>query len=61
MTLPSDPFMLLGVVNMLLRDKYSSLDELCAEEDAERDALCARLAPTGYQYSGAVNQFVKNA
>ena len=29
MALPKDPIMLLSVVNMKLRDTYSSLDALC--------------------------------
>ena len=29
MELPKDPMMLFSVVNMKLRDHYSSLDELC--------------------------------
>ena len=40
MALPSDPIMLLSVVNLKLRDFYPSLDALCDDMDADRDALC---------------------
>ena len=38
MALPSDPIMLLSVVNLKLRDFYPSLDALCDDMDADRDA-----------------------
>lgn len=57
MELPSDPFMLLSVVNTKLRDEYSSLDELCASLDIDRDALVARLAEAGFEYMSQINQF----
>lgn len=56
-TFPTDPFMLLSMVNMLLRDEYSSLDELCASEDMDRDSLVRRLAAAGFEYMPAINQF----
>lgn len=49
--------MLLSMVNMLLRDEYSSLDELCASEDMDRDSLVGRLAAAGFEYMPAINQF----
>ncbi|MBQ8336771.1 MAG: DUF4250 domain-containing protein, partial [Bacteroidaceae bacterium] len=36
MELPNDPMMLLSTVNMYLRDRYSSLDELCDDLDISR-------------------------
>ena len=44
MALPSDPIMLLSVVNLKLRDFYPSLDALCDDMDADKDA-CARHFP----------------
>ena len=38
MALPSDPIMLLSVVNLKLRDFYPSLDALCDDMDADKDA-----------------------
>lgn len=56
-TLPADPFMLLSVVNMLLRDQYPSLDELCVSEDIDRDTIVKRLGDAGFEYMPAINQF----
>lgn len=57
MVLPSDPFMLLSMVNMKLRDEYPSLDELCASEGLDKSELVSRLASSGFEYLPAVNQF----
>ena len=35
-SIPKDPNMLYSFVNMMLRDNYSSLEELCAAYDADR-------------------------
>ena len=56
--MPSDPIMLLSVVNLKLRDFYPSLDALCDDLDADQTALCASLAAVGYEYDAARNQFV---
>ena len=58
MALPTDPIMLLSVVNLKLRDFYPSLDALCDDLDADQAALCASLAAVGYEYDAARNQFV---
>lgn len=36
MELPKDPMMLFSVINMKLRDNYSSLDELCDDLNVEK-------------------------
>ena len=41
-----------------LRDHYASLDALCADQDADKDAICAKLADVGYEYNASRNQFV---
>ena len=56
--LPSDPVMLLSVVNMKLRDRYASLDALCDDLDVSREEIVNRLAEVGYAYSKERNQFV---
>ena len=48
MALPGDPVMLLSVVNLKLRDQYPTLDALCDDLDADKAALCAKLAAAGY-------------
>ena len=57
MTLPGDPFMLLSMINMKLRDEYNSLAELCATEDIDQDLLESRLKSAGFDYMPTVNQF----
>ena len=57
MALPSDPVMLLSVVNLKLRNYYPTLDALCEDMDADKDALVAKLAAAGYQYDPQQNQF----
>ncbi len=52
-----DPIMLMSRINMLLRDRYESLTELCAAEDIDQAELCQRLADAGFQYDAAHNKF----
>ncbi|MGN0774715.1 MAG: DUF4250 domain-containing protein [Candidatus Ventricola sp.] len=56
--LPSDPIMLLSVVNMKLRDSYASLEALCDDLDVSEADITAALAGIGYAYSKERNQFV---
>ncbi len=58
MALPKDPYILLGYVNMKLRDSYSSLDELCEEEGVSRDEIVSALASAGFSYDEKRNAFV---
>ena len=55
--LPTDPFMLLSVVNTRLRDEYASLDELCAALDIDPQELASRLEAAGFTYLPEINQF----
>ena len=48
----------LSVVNLKLRDFYPSLDALCDDMDADKDALCKALSAVGYAYDAARNQFI---
>lgn len=57
MSLPNDPVILLSYVNTMLRDKYSDLDELCYDIDADKQALTDKLMQLGYEYSKAHNSF----
>lgn len=57
MELPEDPMMLFSMVNMKLRDFYNSLEELCDKEDIDQEALCAKLATIGMEYSPEHNKF----
>lgn len=55
--LPQDPIMLLSAVNMLLRDRFESLDALCDDYGVSRDEIETRLRAVGYEYEPSVNQF----
>ena len=57
MYLPSDPNILLSVINTKLRDEYSSLDELCDSLDIEKNQLTEDLKSAGYKYNPSLNQF----
>ena len=55
--LPKDPMMLMSVINMKLRDIYSSLDELCEDMEVNREELEARLKAAGFEYSPENKRF----
>lgn len=57
MELPNDPFMLMSVINLKLRDFYSSLDELCEDMNIDREELCRKLADAGFEYNEENNKF----
>jgi len=56
--LPSDPILLLSVVNTKLRDFYKNLDTLCQDMMVDKEELMERLADIDYEYDAARNQFV---
>lgn len=58
MNLPTDPIMLYSVVNLKLRDFYSSLDALCEDMDVNKDELLEKLAHAGFSYDEEHNCFV---
>ncbi len=49
--------MLYSAVNMMLRDRYNSLDELCDDLDVDRRQLERQLAEVGFEYSVKDNKF----
>lgn len=55
--LPHDPAILLSYVNTLLRDKYSSLDDLCASLDIDEEELKQKLSVLSVEYVYEINQF----
>lgn len=57
--LPKDPVILLGTINMKLRDFYSDLAALCEDMNIDYDMLSNVLADAGYYYDEATNQFHK--
>lgn len=49
--------MLMSYINTKLRDVYRSLDDLCDDMHIDKDALTARLAEAGFEYSVEYNKF----
>lgn len=58
MQIPNDPAILLGFVNMKLRDFYKSLDDMCGDMQLDRKEIEDKLAVIGYNYKAERNQFV---
>ena len=56
--MPNDPVMLLSYVNLKLRDFYRSLDDLCDDEDVDKQTVLDKLSTIGYVYNKDRNQFV---
>ena len=56
--LPNDPMILFSVVNMKLRYFYPSLDALCDDMDADKQAIIETLAKAGFRYDPERNAFV---
>ena len=54
--LPSDPMILLSVVNTKLRDFYPSLQALCDDMEISEAELKEKLAQIDYEYDGLKNE-----
>lgn len=52
-----DPNILLSIINMKLRDNYSSLDVLCCDLELTKEEVVNRLKNIGYNYDKVENQF----
>ena len=57
MSIPKDPFMLYSYINMMLRDKFDSLEEFCSTNDADLDEIVEKLKAAGFEYDADLNQF----
>ena len=57
-SLPNNPTILLSIINMKLRDFYSSLDKLCDDLDEDKEEIIKILGNYGYCYSSSLNQFI---
>lgn len=49
--------MLLSIVNMKLRDNYSSLDELCEDMHFSTDAFIDYMKSKGWEFNHEANKF----
>ena len=54
---PKDPNMLYSYVNMMLRDRFDSLEDFCAANDADPDELTGKLRAAGFEYDAEQNRF----
>ncbi|MGL4991922.1 MAG: DUF4250 domain-containing protein [Sarcina sp.] len=52
-----DPFMLLSIINLKLRDFYSTLDNLCEDLEINKIELEEILNKNGFEYISSLNQF----
>lgn len=48
-----------SILNMKLRDKYSSLADLCEDEDIDIEELLKEMEKKGYVYNQETNQFLE--
>lgn len=55
--MPKDPAMLMGFINMKLRDYYPTLDALCDDMGVDRKELENKMAEAGWEYNAAANKF----
>ena len=53
-----DPYMLLSIINLKLRDYYSDIESLCDDLGIEKEIIRQRLKDCGYIYNRENNQFV---
>ncbi len=56
--LPNNTYVLLSIINMKLRDFYSSIDDLCDDLDENKEEIDNILNSIGYYYSKENNQFI---
>lgn len=56
--LPTDPFMLVSTINMLLRDnEYDSLESLCQSFDKQPNEVKTYLREFGFEYNQEQKRF----
>ena len=56
--LPKDPFMLMSVINMKLRDFYPDLDALCEDMNIDIEELLTAMKTYGFEYDKNSNRFM---
>jgi len=56
-TIPKDPNILYSYMNMMLRDRYSSLEEFCTVNDTDVGEIKDILKEAGYTYDPELNRF----
>ncbi|MDF2614931.1 MAG: hypothetical protein K0S71_2717 [Clostridia bacterium] len=53
-----DPYLLLSIVNMKLRDESDTLQDLCLTYDKNIEDIISRLKAIDYEYDAKLNQFI---
>ncbi|MCY6958361.1 DUF4250 domain-containing protein [Clostridium brassicae] len=56
--LSMDPYMLLSIVNMKLRDEFSSLKDLCNYYEIKSEEIEDKLKKIDYKYNDQTKQFI---
>ncbi len=46
-----------SMLNMKLRDFYSSIEDLCEDEGVDKETLISRFKDNGFIYNNSTNQF----
>ncbi len=54
-----DPYMLISILNMKLRDEFNNLEDLLKTYDLQGKDLLEKLLKVGYVYSKDNNQFIE--
>lgn len=57
-TLPKDPLLLYGYINMKLRDEYPSLNALCEDLNVEKEYIDKILNAAGFFYDEKANKYI---
>ncbi|SFB00599.1 DUF4250 domain-containing protein [Clostridium frigidicarnis] len=55
--LEMDPYVLLSLINMKLRDEFTSLRDFCTFNDINSECIIKKLMKLGYVYDELLNQF----
>lgn len=53
-----DSYMALSIVNMKLRDEFSTLEDYCSYMDLDLSDVNRKFSQIGYKYDENTNQFV---
>jgi len=55
--LSKDPYILVSIINLKLRDFYKNLDELCEDLNIDKEKLIEKLKKVNFIYDDKLNQF----
>lgn len=58
MELPQDGAILLGYLNMKLRDEYADLSALCEDLELSEEELLRKMKEFGYEYNAESHRFL---